>query len=205
MNYLELNQLLQKLIPPDIFGFLEQEFPSSPWVKFRDVSINIHRNIDYFLALNLPTTSLSVLDIGTAYGYFPFLLKQLGHSAIGYDVSSPELSLVWSLIKTPCRSYEIKPFVPLFPSHSSISPSLDLITMMGVNFSTNGSFWGWPEYIFLYQDCLSSLILGGIVHITVNWGRETDFILDSKELSNQLGPNVDVKVSNNTIILTRTA
>jgi SAM-dependent methyltransferase len=201
----ELESLLLQGFSSAKIEALEEQYPTSPWRKFRHWREHIQRNADYVIKLDLHQVmpSQQVLDIGTAYGYFPLLLERMGHRALGLDTFSPELDLVWSILGSPSVGSPVYEFTPLsFPlPFPDFQPNI--ITTMGVNFATGDVFWDWDRYEYFYLDCLSRLQPSGYVYAYVNWGSGTDFILDPPTLNKKFGHIANVSVKDNQIWLRR--
>lgn len=89
---------------------------------------------------------ISVLDLGTAQGYFPYVCQYYGHTAIGIDAEDNEAyRRIGELLKIDRRILKIEPLTPL----PDFGMKFDIVTAFGVTFS---QFWDAEEWGFLLDD-----------------------------------------------------
>lgn len=199
----DLAVLVQKRIDMGALQKWRSTHKSSMWFKFSDMQDHIRRNIGYYLSTEAGDLSpgSKILDLGTAFGYFPLICQLNGLDALGVDSEAPELREAWAIlgVQDICKPLVVTALTPLAVPHRG---EYSLITMMGVNYATEGQFWNWLEYDFLFNDLLDCLVPGGKIYLEVNWGKNTDFILNYSELQDRIGKRVtDTQIRQNQIVL----
>lgn len=107
-----------------------------------------------------------VLDLGCGGGFFLYLLKQLGHDAVGLDIDdSPLFRELVDLFDVRRVVSAIEPFEPL----PDLGAPFDYITAFAISFNrTQSSEWGAPEWEFFLDDVERHLAPGGRMLFTLN-------------------------------------
>lgn len=101
---------------------------------------------------------LSILDIGTGFGYFQLACRALGHTTVGLDVPDDVIRRATDILGVSCVPYTIQAYQPL----PAVLTGYELITTFGVNFRYGpDTYWGTDEYTFLAADLRKRLRRGG--------------------------------------------
>ena len=162
-----------------------EELYGDVWAsKFFDVENYVHRackKVEKYGLFGGPFKR--VLDIGCGFGYFCAAVECAGHYAVGIDIPHGCLMEVSTAVGFTFVPYRLK-------RHERIPlqfGSLDLITLMGVNFcdewgntqhppSSGSGWWGPIEYQALIADLFERLSPGGILQFEYNRGPESEFL-----------------------------
>ncbi|MFB0490077.1 SAM-dependent methyltransferase [Methylobacterium sp. OAE515] len=94
---------------------------------------------------------LRILDLGTGFGYYPYICSAFGHDAEAIDIDTlqlyNEVTLALGVKRTVCR---INAFEPLALNHGRF----DLIMAFATCFNNNSSpnLWGQQEWYFFLND-----------------------------------------------------
>jgi SAM-dependent methyltransferase len=122
------------------------------WPKYVDAGHRLELATRQARALRLDRRhSLRILDIGSGAGYFLFVCKRLGHTAMGLDLDWPPMyAEMFELMKIPRRVWRIEPFQPL----PDLGMRFDVMTGFAVCFNSHGSdqVWGVKEWEFFLDD-----------------------------------------------------
>ena len=116
---------------------------------------------------------LTILDLGTGTGLFPFVCQNLGHTATGLDLPgdlmrSPEREIFThmpGIFGVTVRRFPIRAFTPI----EGIG-SYDLITAFLVNFNNHKKCdeWSRGEWEYLIADLRTHLHPGGRIALMLN-------------------------------------
>ena len=131
-----------------------------PWLRLnreRVQDLKLHRS-----------TSKRVLDLGCGGGFFLFILKNLGHSALGIDVGRVVLfTELVELFGVQRLDWRISAFEPL----PDLGQKFDWITAFSVNFNLyhpSKERWGTAEWEFFLHDLQHYLAPGGKIFFGLN-------------------------------------
>jgi SAM-dependent methyltransferase len=131
--------------------------------KFLDVRTFLTTTLLRAYRLGLHSSQpLSVLDVGTGVGYFPFICEHYGHSAIAIDRDGNRVfEDVTRWLGVDRRSCEIKAGTAL----PQLGKRFDLVTAFMVNFdrfSERGyAPWGVSEWEFFLKDIVENHLRSG--------------------------------------------
>jgi SAM-dependent methyltransferase len=147
------------------------------WPKYVDAGHRLTLATKQARALHLDRLRpLRVLDIGSGAGYFLFVCKQLGHTAMGLDLDWPPMyAEMFELMQIPRRVWRIEPFQPL----PDLGMRFDLLTGFAVCFNSHGSeqVWSGKEWEFFLDDIRKNLLTTtGEIYFELNpesWGYYT--------------------------------
>ena len=136
----------------------------------------------YTLKLNEKGEPLRILDLGTGFGYFPFICKKFGHLVDSTDL--PDNKLYNSIIE----KLDLKRFDIFINAHTPIllktSERYDLVTAFMVCFNNHKTkdLWEEGEWKFFINDLYSkTLKKDGKIFLSFN--EESPGIFFSKNLS----------------------
>ena len=103
--------------------------------KYKDIPRHVADTVETVTKLSLHNNGplLTILDIGTGFGYFPLACDLLGHAAFGLDAPVRDLERLGSIIPMTRVFHLVEEFKPLPRQHFE-DGSLDLITVRHVNF-----------------------------------------------------------------------
>ena len=123
-----------------------------------------------------------VLDLGCGGGFFLYLLKQLGHDAVGLDVDhSPLFRELVDLFNVRRVVWSIRPFESL----PNLGAPFDYITAFAISFNrTTDAEWGPREWEFFLDNVQAQLAPGGRMFFTLNRrrGRRDYFTPELREM-----------------------
>lgn len=139
--------------------------------KYLDVGRWIRTNVERALSLGLDTSGpRRILDIGTGYGYFPYVCRTLGHDVVAIDRTKRprQYREVTELLKVHVLDVDIEPRkslqVPLMVH------SFDVITAHMVTFNGHATdaLWGVREWDYFLDDLYVRLAVGGSIAFELN-------------------------------------
>ena len=166
-------------------------YESKYWHLDGQLLKNLHRA--WRLRLRHPPFGLSILDLGTGFGLFPFVCRHYGHRAIGLDVEDQSDSLyhlvtgvlgVERLLGT-IRSREPLPVA---------GQRFDLVTGFAVMFNDpQGEPWGAGEWGYFLADLANRrLAPGGRVFLSFNRDRnDRYFDRETETLFRSVGGEIE--------------
>lgn len=151
--------------------------------KYWSLGLQLPKNLRraYRLGLHRPGPKLDVLDLGTGFGYFPFVCEFYGHRALGLDqddwAGENLYRDVVDLLGVERVLSPIRPFRPL----PDLGRRFDLVTAFACLFNRpkKRDAWSVGEWQY-FVDSLSELHLapGGSLLLTLNRGHDGE-ILDA--------------------------
>ena len=143
------------------------------------------------------------LDIGTGYGYLPYMLSKYGHDAYGTDIrnSLPIYNDIHKLLKIENKMFDLK----IKPHKQSLLPKkYDLITSIMIVFNDHkqNEIWDSNKWDFLIKDLFTYLNKKGkIVLIPNNESKEEFDINDvNKFFGNDKVANFLISISDEVVI-----
>ncbi|MDB2682723.1 class I SAM-dependent methyltransferase [Alphaproteobacteria bacterium] len=147
-------------------------------LKTLDFHYQKYFNVDYWMRLNVRralTLGLhrmkrsSVLDIGSGFGYFPYVARFYNHEVIGLDLPGDELfKRVSEFLELDIRDVVIQPQSPL----PDFKAKFDLVTAFQICFNGHKSdgLWGVDEWRFFLEDLYQNhMNEGGRVYLEFNY------------------------------------
>lgn len=135
-------------------------------------------NAPYWMRLNVKralllglnrSKPLTVLDIGSGFGYFPYAAKFYGHRVIGVDLPNDTLfDMASNFLGVERQHHRIEPHEPL----PEFGVKFDLVTSFQVCF--NGHYdeqpWGVMKWDFFLKDLFAHHMNdGGRFYMEFNW------------------------------------
>lgn len=138
--------------------------------KYFNIRPWIAENIKRALRLGLDDCrGRRVLDIGTGFGYFPYICEFMEHQAAALDIPDHRLyDRVIDTLKVSRTKHMVNPFEPLpvpdTPYH--------YVTAYQIAFNRPGTNerWNAPEWAFFLDDVRNNqLAPGGQLHMELNW------------------------------------
>jgi SAM-dependent methyltransferase len=139
--------------------------------KYLDIEYWLMHNLRHVHRLGLQHASppLDVLDIGTGFGYFPFLCQHFGHRALGLDTGERVLyDEVIRLLGVSRRSWRVEAHQRL----PNLGKTFDVVTALMVVFDRYGDDrkpWGTEEWQFFLADLKHNhLVDGGRIFLQLN-------------------------------------
>jgi hypothetical protein len=141
-------------------------------LKYFDIEPWIAENIRRVLELGLRyKKKQTVLDIGTGFGYFPYVCEFFGQDAYALDVPGHGLyDDVTEFLKIKKTHHRIEPYETL----PELPVQFDVITAFQIAFNRPNSefMWKGPEWDFFLTDLSKKLKSGGSIHLELNCGVE---------------------------------
>lgn len=139
--------------------------------KYFNVRPWIVENIKRALRLGLQNTrGRRILDLGTGFGYFPYVCEFMEHEAEASDIEGHRLyDRVIAALGVNRRHHRIQPFEPLPASERGL---FDYVTAYQVAFNRPDLpvAWGPSEWAFFIDDVLENQLAdGGQLHLELNW------------------------------------
>ena len=135
-------------------------------------------NVPYWLSLNVAralslglnrSKPLSVLDVGSGFGYFPYAAHFYGHEVVAIDVPGDVLfDKASEFLGVDRRFHVIKPKTKL----PKFDTKFDLVTAFQVCFNGHhaGEDWGREAWDFFLKDIFKHhMNEGGRVYLELNW------------------------------------
>lgn len=110
----------------------------------------------YRLKLN-KAKNLSILDIGTGAGYFPYVCNYYGHDAMALDMNiDPMYNALIELLNIDRLAYEISPYQKL----PDFGKKFDLVTAYAICFNNHGrdDLWTASEWRFFMEDLANNYL-----------------------------------------------
>ncbi len=157
-----------------------QKYAGTDWYdsKHWNVRSRVALALGHAYGLNLHRTkNHRVLDIGTGCGYFPFVCKQLGHSATGYDMFVPMYKDVVDILEVQWQEAEIRAFQEL----PKPTERYDLVTAILVFFDQHHTenTWGTAEWTFFLDDLATNQLSDcGIIYLNLVSTQKTEYSID---------------------------
>jgi len=150
-------------------------YESKYWRLEGQLQKNLHRARR--LGLHRPPGGLSILDLGTGFGLFPFVCRQYGHRAVGLDLEDGADSLyrlVTGVLGVERLLGTIRPGEPLPAGNRRF----DLVTGFAVMFNDpEGEPWGAEQWRrFLTDLAERRLAPGGRVFLSFNRDRSGRYL-----------------------------
>ena len=146
----------KKRIPKNKFNYIKQKYinddPYPGYSKYLELDKWLKKSVYYAQLLNLDKSKpLTILDMGTGAGYFPFVCSNYGHQCIGIDI--PDIAMYNELIEllgVRRKDLRIKAFSPL----PDFNKKFDLITAFSVCFNNHAKseVWSVSEWGFHLAD-----------------------------------------------------
>jgi SAM-dependent methyltransferase len=143
-----------------------------------------YANVDHWLRVNRERVQdlklhrckpQQVLDLGCGGGFFLFILKQLGHSVLGFDKDdSPLFRELLEVFDVPRHVGSVKPHEPL----PDLGRKFDWITAFSIGFDRyrpNRERWTSAEWDFLLRDLQRQLAPGGKIYFALNPLRDGEY------------------------------
>ena len=162
---------------------IEQRYlnPRRPGLKYlhldRWMSVGVQRAIKLKLHKAAPCR---VLDLGCGTGYFLAAARHLGHDVLGLDLDEVEIfNELMEMLKLTRVEHRINAFEPL----PDMGMPFDMITAFMVRFNIRdiNDHWGFEEWRYFLDDCVSRLNPGGQIYLSLNKGKRDDFEFLSDE------------------------
>jgi SAM-dependent methyltransferase len=151
--------------------------------KYLDYNFWVLENLVRVYDLNIDKNkNLKILDIGTGFGYFPFICNYFGNHAEAIDLDNNEMyNYIIKLLDINRHSYQIESYKPL-----PIETKFDIITgfMICFNNHKTENLWGFNEWQF-FLDSLenNNLNKNGILFFSFNLEYDgSPFSLEIKNL-----------------------
>lgn len=166
----EIRERLSKIITR-----YQIENPGIAYQKYLDVDLWVLECLRrvYNLELHKAKGKLSILDLGTGAGYFPFICNYYGHHAEALDIPDNEMyNQVIQALGIKRFSQYITPFKDL-----DVPVKYDLITgyMICFNNHKTPEVWHIKEWeYFLKSVCKNQLKPGGALFLSFNAEREDE-------------------------------
>jgi hypothetical protein len=145
-------------------------------IKYFNLNAYIYEHVRRALWLDLHRKRRRILDIGTGFGYFPYVCEFFSNTAVAIDVPGHHLfdDVTQFLGITKIHQY-VEPFKPL----TGVDRSFDLVTAFQVAF--NGSFttpWAEEEWSFFLADVFENVLKeGGEIAMELNYNPTYDYWL----------------------------
>ena len=163
---------IMQRINQEKFSRLYQQFkdvsPSPGYSKYLDASTHVARGVRLAQALNLNhSPSLSVLDIGSGAGYFPFICQYYGHRSLALDVDGNDMyRQLKELLNVTCVYHTIKAFQTL----PDLGIRLDVITCFQILFDRFDDELPWSplEWNYFIEDLKTRLTPNGKIFLGLN-------------------------------------
>lgn len=138
--------------------------------KYFNASYWLRQNVNRALRLGLNRIKpLDILDIGSGFGYFPYVAKFYGHRVIGIDLPGDVLfDKASKFLNVDRRDYQIDPLTPM----PSFGTKFDLITSFQVCFNGHieGEIWQAKQWDFFLKDLFTHHMKdGGKLYLELNW------------------------------------
>ena len=138
--------------------------------KYFNAQYWLRQNSRRALSLGLNKSKpLTILDIGSGFGYFPYVAKFYGHDVIGIDLPGDILfNKASEFLNIDRRDYAVEPMKPM-PSYDK---KFDFITSFQVCFNGHieNNLWQTKEWDFFLSDLFQHHMKeGGRIYLEMNW------------------------------------
>ena len=190
----KLNRLLEKISPRRAFYYMKARQPTEhllhsldmeefkkllkykddtghpQYKKYFNAAYWLRQNVQRALYLGLNRAQpMNILDIGSGFGYFPYVARFYGHSVIGIDLPGDTLfNRASEYLNIDRRDYKIEPNTPI----ANLGQKFDLVTAFQVCFNGHieGEIWDTKEWDFFLDDIFTNhMNEGGRVYLELNW------------------------------------
>ncbi|MBY0456079.1 MAG: hypothetical protein K2V38_01945 [Gemmataceae bacterium] len=135
--------------------------PYPGYSKYLDIEPVMRRALYSAYELGLHRSPpLRVLDLGTGCGYFPYICKYFGHTAVAVDLDEvPMYREVVDCLGVDRRVCRISAFERL----PDIGPRFDVVTALAVCFNNHDQpdLWGPDEWLFFLKDLADNQLTAG--------------------------------------------
>ncbi len=148
---------------------IAENYGNHPYLKYNDRLHHTYlRTAERIFALGLHRErKLSVLDVGTGFGLFPYAARELGHAVLGLDRRDPFFDAVSSVVGIDRVVHEIAPFrpLPLLPG-----APFDLVTAFATCFDAadRAGQWRVAEWDFFLRDLTRQMASGSRLYLKFN-------------------------------------
>ncbi len=135
----------------------------------RNFNENFTLCTQYFNAIS-PDRHARVLDIGTGFGFLPFIFKSNGHSVEAMDIESAPSQYAQScgILGLNRHDFEIRRYIPVL----TFKEKFDIITCTQICFNGHGTsaLWKRNEWLFFLKDiCENLLTESGFIWLCFNY------------------------------------
>ncbi len=126
--------------------------------KYLDISYWMEKKLYDVYALGLHRSKpVNIFDIGTGFGYFPYLCNHFGHNTVALDLDETEMyNEVVKFLNIDRRTMAITAYEKL----PDLGCKFDLITAFSICFNGHNnkgaSLWGVDEWDFLLNDLVKN-------------------------------------------------
>lgn len=161
------------------FSVLNEQYkdvaPDPGYSKYLNYPFWTMRNLWHVYILGIQRSNpISILDIGTGAGYFPYICSKLGHNVIATDIDTdPMFNDLIDFLNVKRVINEIKANEPL----PKFGVKFDLVTgfMVCFNGHTTTHLWTSAEWDFFLKDlCQNHCNAGAEIYFTLNAERDTN-------------------------------
>ena len=148
----------------------KEETGHPQYKKYFNASYWIRQNARRALSLKLnKSRPLNILDIGSGFGYFPYVAKFYGHDVIGIDLPGDVLfNKASEFLNIDRRDYTIEAFTPM-PIYDK---KFDFVTAFQICFNGHieNELWGEKQWDFFLSDLFKNhMNENGRVYFEMNW------------------------------------
>jgi hypothetical protein len=126
-------------------------------IKYFNIHGYMLQHMKRVLALQLDHPMKAVLDIGTGFGYFPYICEFFGNESIGMDVPDHVLfNDVTRFLGVKRILHRIEPFGPM----PKMAKKFDLVTAFQVSFNRYDltRAWAEEEWSFFLEDLFTNIL-----------------------------------------------
>jgi hypothetical protein len=168
---------IRRSIDLDKFQSLREKYKGTGWGENRRWNLQKRLQIDLKHASRLQLDhgpALKILDIGTGFGYFPYICRYFGHDPLGVDVMVPANRDVVQLLTVPWRECRVEAFHKL----PDFDRKFDLITAILIFFNNprSANTWGVDEWSFFLKDLAENqLTEAGRIYLVLNTDMTGDY------------------------------